>query len=244
MATITVTDLTATYGQARALSGIDLSVEHEEVVAVLGHNGAGKSTLLSSISRAHTATTGSVQIDGREVVGMRPNDVSLSGVSYVREGAPVFGQLGVEEHLRLGARLARSRGREPVALEEVYRWFPVLEERRRTSSGVLSGGQRQMLCLSMALVSRPDVLLLDEPSAGLAPTMAEAVFEAVRDLCRSGMAVLLAEQDMRWVDGFASRCYLLETGRLVGAQDLSAEPAHVVGGPRPTATPSTAKENR
>lgn len=127
------------------------------------------------------------------------------GISLVREGAPVFTHLSVEENLRLGARLGRRRNREPATVEQVWEWFPMLADRRRAMAGVLSGGQRQMLCLSQALVSRPDVLLLDEPSAGLAPTMAESVFQAVHTLCRSGVAVLLAEQDMRWVEGFASR---------------------------------------
>lgn len=214
-AILTLDRLSASYGQAVALRDIDLELLPDEIVAVLGHNGAGKSTLLRSIARAHRSVSGRILLDGRSIADASPSEVAKAGVSFVREGAPVFPHLAVLDHLRLGQRLARARGLEPAPLEEVWLWFPALYEKRRDRAGVLSGGQRQMLSISMALVARPRVLLLDEPSAGLAPTMAEAVFEAIRTLCRTGMAVVLAEQDLFWVTGFASRSYRLETGRVV-----------------------------
>jgi branched-chain amino acid transport system ATP-binding protein len=183
---------------------------------LLGHNGAGKSTLLRSIARVHAAISGDVLLDGTTIVHEPPATVARMGVGLVREGAPVFGHLTVEDNLRVGERLARHRRLEPEPLSDVWSWFPVLAARRKVMAGYLSGGQRQMLAISCALVARPRVLLLDEPSAGLAPSMAAAVFTAVRTLCSSGMAVLLAEQDMQWVTGFASRTYRLESGRLVG----------------------------
>jgi branched-chain amino acid transport system ATP-binding protein len=221
VSSIAVADLNAYYGQAQALSAVRVEVHREEIVAILGHNGAGKMTLLTAIARAHRAVRGTIEIAGQDVTGREASHVARMGVSLVREGAPVFPHLTVEEHLKLGSRLGRRRGREPATLDEVWEWFPMLADRRRAVAGVLSGGQRQMLCLSQALVSRPDVLLLDEPSAGLAPTMAESVFRAVHTLCRSGVAVLLAEQDMRWVEGFASRYYVIETGRVAESRELA-----------------------
>ncbi|WP_154768094.1 ABC transporter ATP-binding protein [Nakamurella alba] len=222
MSSIRVSGLSARYGQARALVDVEVDVHKEEIVAILGHNGAGKSTLLKSIARVHREARGTIEIGGRSVVELRPNAVAAMGVSLVREGAPVFTHLTVEENLKLGARLGRRRGRDAAAIEDAFEWFPMLGERRHAMAGVLSGGQRQMLCLSQALVSRPDVLLLDEPSAGLAPSMTEAVFQAIQKLCRTGVAVLLAEQDMRWVEGFASRYYVIETGRVAESRPLGA----------------------
>ncbi|MBW0089862.1 ABC transporter ATP-binding protein [Pseudonocardia sp. KRD-184] len=216
-AAIACAGLTSYYGQAPALRGVDVAVHTDEIVAVLGHNGAGKSTLLRSLARVHRAVDGAVTVSGREVTAEGASSVARLGVSLVREGAPVFGDLTVEENLLLGARLARVRGRQAPDLDEVWTWFAVLGERRSTRAGLLSGGQRQMLAISTALVSRPTVLLVDEPSAGLAPAMAETVFTAIRQLCATGMAVLLAEQNMRWVSDFATRTYHLETGTIAGS---------------------------
>lgn len=234
MTAVSVRALDARYGQALALRGIDVEIGEEEIVAVLGHNGAGKSTLLRSIARVHRQTIGELEVGGESVVRRSASQVARMGLSFVREGAPVFGHLSVEEHLRLGARLARKRGAEPAPLSDVWEWFPVLNEKRNNLAGYLSGGQRQMLAISAALVSRPRVLLLDEPSAGLAPSMAETVFVAIRTLCATGMSVLLAEQDMQWVSGFASRSYHLETGRVVESLDIREAPA--------ASTKETAKE--
>lgn len=208
-------DLTAYYGQAAALRGISVELDADEIVAVLGHNGAGKSTLLNSLARAHASVQGRITLGDADITSAGPSDVARRGVSLVREGAPVFGDLSVEENLRMGARLARLRGRDAPSFEEVWEWFGVLQEKRRTKAGLLSGGQRQMLAISTALVSRPDVLLVDEPSAGLAPSMAKTVFTAMKQLCATGMTVLVAEQNMEWVTDFALRTYALESGVLV-----------------------------
>jgi branched-chain amino acid transport system ATP-binding protein len=208
-------DLTAFYGQAAALRSISVAVDADEIVAVLGHNGAGKSTLLNALARSHSSVQGRIRLGDNDITSATPSDVARRGVSLVREGAPVFGDLSVEEHLRLGARLAKARGRTAPPFDEVWEWFGVLGEKRRTKAGLLSGGQRQMLAISTALVSRPSVLLVDEPSAGLAPSMAATVFTAMKQLCASGMSVLVAEQNLDWVTDFAPRTYVLETGVLV-----------------------------
>jgi branched-chain amino acid transport system ATP-binding protein len=197
------------------LRDVTIEVAADEIVAILGHNGAGKSTLLASLARVHRNTTGAILLHDESIERRTASQVARAGLSFVREGAPVFGHLTVAENLRLGGRLARRRGLEPAALDDVWNWFPMLYEKRRALAGYLSGGQRQMLAVSAALVARPSVLLLDEPSAGLAPSMAESVFVAIRRLCATGMAVLLAEQDLQWVTGFATRNYKLETGRIV-----------------------------
>jgi branched-chain amino acid transport system ATP-binding protein len=212
--------LTAFYGQAPALRAVDVELGTDEIVAVLGHNGAGKSTLLNALARSHRNITGQVRLSGQDITAQRPSAVAKLGVSLVRENAPVFGNLTIEENLKLGARLAVSRGLAPPAFGEVWTWFPALLDRRRAKAAVLSGGQRQMLSISTALMSRPRILLLDEPSAGLAPSMAEAVFVAIKELCATGMSVILAEQDMQWVTGFATRTYHLDTGRVVGSEVL------------------------
>jgi branched-chain amino acid transport system ATP-binding protein len=217
---LTVRGLSSFYGQATALRDIDIVLMPDEIVAVLGHNGAGKSTLLRSIARVHRPIIGEISYRGSEINGLSPSQVARAGLSLVREGAPVFQHLSVLDNLRMGERLARLRKVQPEPLERVWDWFPMLHEKRRQQAGLLSGGQRQMLCISVALVARPDVLLLDEPSAGLAPTMAETVFTAIQRLCSGGMTVILAEQDRHWVTGFASRAYRLETGVIVDEQDL------------------------
>ena len=215
--------LTAFYGQAAALWGADVEIGTDEIVAVLGHNGAGKSTLHNTLARTHRSITGEVWLAGTDISGCTPSEVARMGVSLVREGAPVFGTLTIAEHLQLGMRLAQSRGLTPPPLEEVWSWFSALADRRNAKAAVLSGGQRQMLAISTALMSRPAVLLLDEPSAGLAPSMAETVFIAIREICASGMSVLLAEQNLQWVTDFATRAYHLETGRVVDSDVLGQQ---------------------
>jgi branched-chain amino acid transport system ATP-binding protein len=217
---LTVRGLSSFYGQATAIRDIDLVLMPDEIVAVLGHNGAGKSTLLRSIARVHRPIIGEIRYRGLEISGLPPSQVARVGLNLVREGAPVFQHLTVLDNLRLGERLARLRKLQPEPLERVWDWFPMLHEKRREQAGLLSGGQRQMLSISVALIARPEVLLLDEPSAGLAPTMAETVFTAIERLCSGGMAVILAEQDQHWVTGFVKRSYRLETGVIVDEKDL------------------------
>jgi branched-chain amino acid transport system ATP-binding protein len=207
--------LSAWYGEAQALFDVRLEVHPGEIVGLLGRNGAGKSSLLRTIARVHRQSRGPIAFDGQEVAGLAANRLAARGTSFVREGARVISSLSVEDVLNLGRRLAGVRGVEPHTLDEAWTWFPILAERREVRAGYLSGGQRQALLLATALVSRPRMLLLDEPSAGLAPPVARALFDTLRDLCSGDLTVLIAEQNPHWLTGLVSRAYLLETGRIV-----------------------------
>jgi branched-chain amino acid transport system ATP-binding protein len=211
---LTVRGVDSWYGRSQALWGIGLTVGSGEGMGVVGRNGAGKSTLLRSISRVHSDSRGIIELSGKPLAKLSPHAVARMGLSFVREGAPVVAQLSVRANLDLARRLARLRGLEPVSYEEVWEIFPVLDSKQGLRAGLLSGGQRQMLALASAIVSRPTVLLLDEPSAGLAPEACAAIFAAIRRLCDQGLAVLIAEQNRDWLDGVADRSVLLETGRL------------------------------
>ena len=211
---LAVRGLSSWYGQAQALFDVDLEVGEQEIVGVLGRNGAGKSTLLRSIARAHTRSTGSIRFDGSELIDRDAHLVAAQGISLVREGGRVFASMTVEQNLRLGQQTASGRGRPAPPLEQVYEWFPVLREFRRKQAGLLSGGQRQALALGIAFASSPRLLLLDEPSAGLAPAIAFQVFETIRALSSGGIAIMVAEQNLSWLIGLAARAYELETGRI------------------------------
>jgi branched-chain amino acid transport system ATP-binding protein len=207
--------LSAWYGEAQALFDVRLAVRPGEIVGLLGRNGAGKSSLLRTVARVHRQSRGPIRFDGDDVARLTANRLAARGMSFVREGARVISSLSVEDVLNLGRRLARVRGVEPHTLDEVWGWFPILAERRTVRAGYLSGGQRQALLLATALVSRPRLLLLDEPSAGLAPPVARALFDTLRQLCSGHLSVLIAEQNPHWLTGLVARAYLLETGRVV-----------------------------
>ena len=207
--------LSAAYGQARALWDISLEVAHGSVVGVLGRNGAGKTTLLRSIAGLHPRVQGSVHADGREIRGLRADQIALLRVALVREGGRLPSSLSVIENLQLGQRLARLRGRQGRSLDEIWQWFPILEPLQTRKAGLLSGGQRQALALASAFVAEPSILLLDEPSAGLAPPVAKELFRVIGQLASSGMTVLVVEQQPAWLIGLAQQCYLLEVGRVV-----------------------------
>ncbi len=202
------------YGQAQALFDVSVSVGQGELVGVLGRNGVGKSTLLRTIARAHRKSTGSIELDGEELSKLTADQAALRGVSLVREGAVVFEGLTVSEHLALAARLAERRGEKPD-VQTALDWFPMLAERTKLKGGLLSGGQRQMLSLAMALTAKPKLLLLDEPSTGLAEVVAESVFVIVGRLVETGMSLVVAEQDARWLEGLTDRAYTLDGGRVV-----------------------------
>jgi branched-chain amino acid transport system ATP-binding protein len=209
-----VSGLNAWYGQAQALFEVGLGVDSREIVGVIGRNGAGKSTLLRSIAGAHAQRAGIVRFGGRELSALSAHQITALGISLVREGGRVFTSLTVDQNLRLGQQTARIRRRAPRSLDEIWEWFPVLASIRSRQAGLLSGGQRQALALAIAFVSDPDLLLLDEPSAGLAPSVAFQIFETVRALTKEGMAILVAEQNLAWLIGLAARVYGLETGRV------------------------------
>ena len=204
----------ARYGPLQALHGIDLSVGEGEIVAVLGANGAGKTTTLRAIS-ATVRTSGEIVFAG-ERLPRHPEAVARAGIAHVPEGRGTFAQLSVEENLRLGAHVRRDRAGVKADRERVLRRFPILAERRRQAAGTLSGGEQQQLALARALMQRPRLLLLDEPSLGLAPLVVAGFYDVVRELNeQEGLSVLVVEQNASLALASSSRAYVLEVGRVV-----------------------------
>ena len=208
-----VAALTSHYGRIQALAGIDLKVEDGELVALVGANGAGKTTLLRAISGVQPCS-GKIIYDGNDISAMSAERRIRLGIVQVPEGRQVFGPLSVEDNLRLGA-YTRTRAESDSELERVYAMFPVLEERRREPAGLLSGGQQQMLAMGRALMAKPRLLLLDEPSMGLAPRLVEEIFAKVRSLKQARTTIFLVDQNARAALSVADRGYVLETGRIV-----------------------------
>jgi branched-chain amino acid transport system ATP-binding protein len=211
---LAVEDLEVRHGAVTAVRGLSFEVGRGEIVGLIGPNGAGKSSTLHAIMGAVRPTGGDVRVNGISVVGRRPEDVARRGVALVPEGRRIFAELTVEENLRLG--LAGRRRRDGVAedMRQVYDLFPVVEEARRRKAGTLSGGQQQQLAIARALVADPEVLLLDEPSLGLAPRMVDLVFEALADIRERGLAILLVEQRAQRTVAFADRSHVLSKGKL------------------------------
>ena len=219
---LTVTDLAASYGPVTALDGVSFEAPEGEITAVLGANGAGKSTLLRTISGLVRPTRGSVTLAGRDLATVPVERMAKIGLAHVPEGRGVITELTVEENLRLGAL---GRGVRPKLddLARAYSLFPILAERRRSSAHVLSGGERQMLVIARALLSRPRVLLLDEPSLGLAPRIVVQIFDLLKTLVRAdGLTVVLVEQNARSALSIADRGVVLNLGRLVVSDDAAA----------------------
>jgi branched-chain amino acid transport system ATP-binding protein len=212
-------DVEARYGQVVALRGVSLAVEEGDFVAVLGANGAGKTTTLRAISGT-VRTTGEVLLDGERVFRRRPERMAKLGIAHVPEGRGTFATLSVLDNLRLGAWV--QRGASGRSLAHVFELFPVLYERRDQRAGTLSGGEQQMLALGRAMMARPRVLLLDEPSLGLAPLVTRAVFDALRELNARGTAIVVVEQNAALALSAARHAYLLETGSVVLAGDAAA----------------------
>jgi branched-chain amino acid transport system ATP-binding protein len=210
-----VVGLRVRYGAQEAVSGIDLDVASGEVVALLGANGAGKTTTLRTVSGLLRPSAGEVRLDGLRLDRLAAHEVVAVGVAHVPEGRRVFGRMSVEDNLDMGAYTDRRAARRTK--DRVLALLPVLAERRAQAAGTLSGGEQQLLALGRALMSSPRVLLLDEPSTGLAPQAIEAVLAVVADLASGGTAVLLVEQDAEVALGLAARAYVLETGRVVAS---------------------------
>jgi len=211
-----VEDLTVAYGKRRALEGVSLTVGAGEIVTLLGANGAGKSTTLRALSGLVGAARGRIRLDGRDLVGAPADAIVGAGISHVPEGRDVFPGFTVLENLLVGAHTVARREVAP-RLEAALALFPVLRERRAQSAGTLSGGEQQMLAIARALMTRPRLLLLDEPSLGLAPMLVREIFAVIRRVNAEGVAVLLVEQNARAALGLASRGYVLETGRVAMA---------------------------
>ena len=210
---LAVEGLDVVYGRVPAIRGLSLEVAAGEIVGLIGPNGAGKSTTLHAIVGLVPCSAGDVRLAGRSLRGRSPEQIARSGIALVPEGRRIFGGFSVEENLRLG--LAAGRGNGVAApLEGVYELFPVLAEMRNRPAGALSGGQQQQLAIGRALVARPDVLLLDEPSLGLAPALVDLVFEALAAIRERGVTVLLVEQRAQRTVAFADRTYVLGNGEL------------------------------
>ena len=206
--------VTAGYGAFTALWDVSLRVEAGEAVAVVGPNGAGKTTLLRAISGLIAPRAGSVVFEGAELAGHPPYDIVAHGIAHVPEGRRLFPQLTVAENLKMGAYLPSARARFRESLERVYGLFPALAERHRQRAGSLSGGEQQMLAVGRALMSRPKLILLDEPSMGLAPVMVLRLFDLIRRVREEGYTILVVEQNVRQVLKLVDRAYLLEVGRI------------------------------
>jgi len=211
-----VRDLEAAYGDVRALSGVTLSVGPGEIVALLGPNGAGKSTLLKSIAGLLRPRAGAIRWEGEDLRRVHAHQIVERGLAMVPEGRRLFAGMTVEENLELGAFAERARRARAENLARVYALFPVLGERRRQVVRALSGGQQQMVAVGRALMASPRLLMLDEPSLGIAPRLVTSILEALDEINRAGVAVFLVEQNVHAALTLAHRAYILETGRIVG----------------------------
>ena len=227
MALLELNDVHTYYGSIHALRGISLSIEDGEIVTLIGSNGAGKSTTLRTISGLLRPRQGTVMLEGKRLDGLRPHQIVELGVCQSPEGRRVFARMSVQENLEMGAFSRRDHAKIADDYERIYDLFPRLRERRSQKAGTLSGGEQQMLAIGRALMSAPRVLLLDEPSMGLAPILVEQIFDIVRTINQSGTTVLLVEQNALMALGIANRGYILQTGEIVltdVAERLAANP--------------------
>jgi branched-chain amino acid transport system ATP-binding protein len=215
MALLEVNDIHAHYGGIEALKGVSLSVQEGEVVTLIGSNGAGKSTTLRAITGLTPASSGSVVIDGEDVTRVPAHEIVDRGIALSPEGRHCFSRMTVRENLDLGAYRRRKDTSVAEDLERVFGLFPRLKERQRQKAGTMSGGEQQMLAIGRALMAKPKVLLLDEPSMGIAPILVQRIYETIAEINRGGMTILLVEQNANYALDISSRGYVLETGRVV-----------------------------
>lgn len=215
-------DVHAFYGPIEALKGISLEVKEGEIVALIGANGAGKSTTLMTISGTLRPRQGRIEFCDRRIEGLPPHQVVQMGIAQVPEGRRIFPQLTVLENLEMGAFLQRDRHRFHEDLDRVFVHFPILKERRAQQGGTLSGGEQQMLAIARALMANPRLLLLDEPSLGLAPQVVRRIFEIITQINREGKTILLVEQNARAALMLAHRGYVMESGRIVMVNETKA----------------------
>ena len=219
MALLEIEDLHTFYGNIEALKGVSLTVEEGEIVTLIGSNGAGKSTTLRSISALSPARSGTIRFDGTDITRMQPQEIVRKGISQSPEARRCFSRMTVAENLDMGAYLRRDN--EIVSdLDRVYDLFPRLKERERQKAGTMSGGEQQMLAIGRALMARPKLLLLDEPSMGIAPILVDRIYETIAEINKQGTTILLVEQNANYALGVSMRGYVLETG-VVALSDAS-----------------------
>ena len=221
-----VNDINVYYGAIHAIKNISFEVNDGEIVTLIGANGAGKSTTLQTVSGLLHSKTGSIEFLGKNIMGVPPHKVVAHGLAHVPEGRRVFLQMSVEENLEMGA-YTRPNSEIADSIADIYQRFPRLKERRRQVAGTLSGGEQQMLAMGRAMMSKPKLLMLDEPSMGLAPILVEQIFDIIQELNAAGTTILLVEQNAQMALSIAHRGYVLETGKIVstgtGAQLLNDE---------------------
>lgn len=225
-ALLEVSGLKSGYGDINILTGVDLHVDAGEIVTVVGGNGAGKTTLIRTIAGMVRASSGSIRLEGRDIFNKPSHEICEAGIAQAPEGRQLFPDLNVEDNLLLGGSLRRSRARMRESLEQVYTLFPRLAERRGQLAGTLSGGEQQMAAIGRAMMAQPLLLMLDEPSLGLAPVMVDVMFEAIARLNKQGLSILLVEQNVAESLALAQRGYVLENGEVVlegVASDLSRD---------------------
>ena len=213
-AMLRVENLDVFHGDAQALDGVSLEIEQGAIVAIVGANGAGKTSLIRTIAGMHKPAQGRILFHGQDIAGWPSHKVCDLGIGQVAEGRQVFPSLSVAENLAMGAMLPRAHGARGRNLEKVYALFPVLTERRHQAAGTLSGGEQQMLAIGRCLMGAPDLVMFDEPSLGLAPTIVQSVLQTVRDLNREGLTCVLVEQNVAVSLKLASHAYVLENGRI------------------------------
>jgi branched-chain amino acid transport system ATP-binding protein len=227
MAMLEVENIHSYYGNIHALKGISLTVEKGEIVTLIGGNGAGKSTTLRTITGTIKPREGAVRLEGEDLVLYKPHEIVYKGMAMVPEGRRIFSRLTVTENLEMGAYSRTSKQEVSEGLERAFTLFPRLRERRNQVAGTLSGGEQQMLATARALMARPRLLLLDEPSMGLAPVLVELIFETLQQINKEGVTLLLVEQNALMALGIADRAYVLQTGEIVlsdTAQNLRKNP--------------------
>ncbi len=221
MSMLNVADLEVYYGSIHAIKGISFEVNQGEIVTLIGANGAGKSTTLKTVSAMMRAKSGIISFEGQSLVGIKPHKVVGMGMAHCPEGRRIFQQMTVQENLEMGAYI-RDRGEIGDSIAHVYNLFPRLKERYKQIAGTLSGGEQQMLAMGRAMMSKPKLLMLDEPSMGLAPLLVEEIFRIIQDLNQAGTTILLVEQNAQMALSIANRGYVLETGRISASADAKA----------------------
>lgn len=211
---LSIKNINVYYGNIYAIKDVSFKIKKGEIVTLIGANGAGKSTILKTISGLLRSKGGSISFKDQEIGTMEPHNIVKTGLAHVPEGRRVFLKMTVQENLEMGAYTKPGRGMDSK-LKDVYARFPRLEERKKQQAGTLSGGEQQMLAMGRALMSRPQILMLDEPSMGLAPLLVQQIFDIIKELRKSGVTILLVEQNARMALSIADRGYILETGRIV-----------------------------